>query len=113
MTEQQPTAVLDYDGRRFRAEGSTAVARYRQEGDLVWAEVSGGEVLRGAIAGLRDHTGTLHLGYTIVLATGEVVCGHTVNTPEVAEDGSIRMREAWQRFRPQAATGTSYLDEVS
>jgi hypothetical protein len=104
--------VLDYDGRRFRAVGSTAMAVYRQEGDLVWAEVSGGEVLRGAITGTRDATGTLHLGYTIVLATGEVVCGHTVNTPEVADDGRLRLREVWERFRPQAATGTSYLDEV-
>lgn len=102
----------DYDGRRFRAEGSTAIARYRQEGELVWAEVSGGEVLRGAITGLCDPTGTLHLGYTIVLATGEVVCGHTVNTPEVAEDGRLRLRETWQRFRPEAASGTSYLHEV-
>jgi hypothetical protein len=104
--------VLDYDGRRFRAEGSTAVAVYRQEGDLVWAEVSGGEVRHGAITGLRDATGTLHLGYTIVLATGEVVCGHTVNTPEVADDGRLRIREVWERFRPQAATGISYLEEV-
>jgi len=104
--------MLDYDGRRFRAEGSTAVAAYRQEGDLVWAEVSGGEVLRGAITGLRDATGTLHLGYTIVLATGEVVCGHTVNTPEVADDGRVRLREVWERYRPQAVTGISYLDEV-
>jgi hypothetical protein len=104
--------VLDYDGRRFRAEGSTAVAVYRQEGDLVWAEVTGGEVRRGTITGLRDATGTLHLGYTIVLATGEVVCGHTVNTPEVADDGKLRIREVWERFRPKSATGVSYLEEV-
>lgn len=104
--------MLDYDGRRFRAEGSTAVAVYRQEGDLVWAEVSGGEVLRGAITGLRDAAGTLRLGYTIVLATGEVVCGHTVNTPEVADGGRVRLREEWERFRPHVATGVSYLDEV-
>ncbi len=88
------------------------MAVYRQEGDLVWAEVSGGEVRRGSITGLRDATGTLHLGYTIVLSSGEVVCGHTVNTPEVADDGRVRVREVWQRYRPQVATGVSYLDEV-
>jgi hypothetical protein len=104
--------MLDYDGRRFRAEGSTAVAVYRQDGDLVWAEVSGGEVRRGAITGVRDATGTLHLGYTIVLAGGDVVCGHTVNTPEVGDNGRVRLREVWERYRPQAATGISYLDEV-
>lgn len=104
--------MLDYDGRRFRAAGSTAVAAYRQEGDLVWAEVSGGEVLRGTLIGRRDDAGTLHLGYTIALASGEVVCGHTVNTPEVTGTGGVRLREVWERFRPRSATGTSYLDEV-
>lgn len=105
--------MLNYDGRRFRAPGSTAVAVYRQEGDLVWAEVSGGEVLRGAITGLRDASGTLHMGYTIVLATGEVICGHTVNAPEVTGDGRLRLREEWERYRPRAATGISYLEEVT
>ncbi|MFC3452845.1 hypothetical protein [Amycolatopsis speibonae] len=50
---------------------------------------------------------------TMVLATGEVICGHTVNTPEVAEDGHLRLREVWERYGPHAATGVSYLDEVS
>jgi hypothetical protein len=104
--------VCDYDGRRFRAAGSTAVATYRQEGDLVWAEVSGGEVRRGALLGRRDAAGALHLGYTLVLASGEVVCGHTVNTPEVSDGGGLRMREVWERHRPRSATGTSYLEEV-
>ncbi|MFI9812683.1 hypothetical protein [Saccharothrix variisporea] len=88
------------------------MAVYRQEGDLVWAEVSGGEVLRGSVTGLRDDTGTLHMGYTIVLAGGELVCGRTVNTPEVAADGRVRMREVWQRYHPRPESGTSYLDEV-
>lgn len=104
--------MLDYDGRRFRAEGSTAVAVYRQQGDLVWAEVTGGEALRGAVTGLRDASGRLHMGYTIVLTTGEVICGHTVNTPETTEDGRLRLREEWERFRPRAASGISYLEEV-
>ncbi|MBB5851208.1 hypothetical protein ACFQ05_37935 [Amycolatopsis umgeniensis] len=90
-----------------------AIAEYRQEGDVVWAEFAGGEVRRGSITGTRRENGALHLGYTLVLATGEVICGHTVNTPEVAEDGHLRLREVWERYGPHAATGVSYLDEVS
>jgi hypothetical protein len=105
--------VIDYDGRRFRLAGddAAAVAVYHQDGDVVWAEVAGGTVRRGSLAGVNSD-GTLHLGYTIVLASGEVVCGHTVNTPEVGADGRVRLREAWQRFRPVAASGVSYLDEL-
>lgn len=107
--------MIDYDGRRFRKEGSdgTAIAVYRQEGDVVWAEVSGGEVLRGSVMGRRDPNGTLRLGYTIVLDTGEVICGHTVNTPEITGDGRLRLREVWERYGAHAATGLSYLEEVS
>jgi hypothetical protein len=106
--------VIDYDGRRFRKTGSEAhaVAVYRQDGDVVWAELAGGEVRRGAIAGTQDSDGTLHMGYTLVLATGEVICGRTVNTPEFAGDGRIRLREEWERYGPHAATGVSYLEEV-
>jgi len=107
--------VVDYDGRKFRKPGAgdEPVAAYRQEGDLVWSEFAGGEVLRGSTMGTRRPDGSLHLGYTLVLATGEVICGHTVNTPEVAEDGRFRLREAWERYGPHAATGVSYLEEVT
>ncbi|WET77351.1 hypothetical protein P3102_25095 [Amycolatopsis sp. QT-25] len=107
--------MIDYDGRKFRKAGgdAEAIAVYRQEGDVVWSEFAGGEVRRGSITGAQRENGSLHLGYTLVLATGEVICGHTVNTPEVTEDGHLRLREAWERYGPHAATGVSYLDEVS
>lgn len=106
--------MIDYDGRRFRKTGADAhaIAVYRQDGDVVWAEFAGGEVRRGAIAGTQEANGTLHMGYTMVLATGEVICGHTVNTPEMADDGRLRLREVWERYGPHAATGVSYLEEV-
>jgi hypothetical protein len=105
--------MIDYDGRRFRkADDDTGtIAVYHQDGDAVWGEIAGGEV-RGAIAGTRKPNGTLHLGYTVVLAEGEVVCGHTVNTPELDDSGHVRLREEWERHVPQAATGISYLEEV-
>ena len=107
--------MINYDGRRFRKAGAgdgAAVAVYRQDGDVVWAEFAGGEVRRGSVAGTQKPNGTLHLGYTMVLATGEVICGRTVNTPELADDGRLRLREVWERYGPHAATGISYLEEV-
>lgn len=107
--------MVDYEGRKFRKPGNEteAVAVYHQDGTLVWSEVTGGEVLRGSTVGTRDPDGTLHLGYTLVLAGGEVICGRTVNTPEMAEDGRLRLREVWERYGPHAATGISYIEEVT
>lgn len=106
--------MIDYNGRRFRKPDSDphTVAQYHQEGDLVWADFAGGAVRRGSIAGTRAPDGTLHMGYTMVLTNGEVICGHTVNTPEFTSEGRLRLREEWERYGPHAAAGTSYLDEV-
>lgn len=104
--------MIDYNGRRFGKPGSAAVAVYHQDGDVVWAEFAGGEVRRGAVTGTCGQDGTLHMGYTIVFADGNVVCGRTVNTPEVTESGRLRLHEAWERYGPHAATGVSYIEEV-
>lgn len=104
--------MINYDGRRFRKPGSDTIAVYHQDSDIVWVEFAGGEVRRGSITGTCAPDGTLHLGYTMVLAGGEVVCGRTVNTPEVSENGRIRLREVWERYGPHADTGVSYIEEV-
>ena len=106
--------MINYEGREFRKSGSPdpAVARYRQDGDLVWAEFAGIEVRRGAVIGICGPDGTLRLAYAMVLATGEVISGCTVNIPERETDGRLLLREEWQRYGEHAATGVSYLEEV-
>ncbi|MEU6237362.1 hypothetical protein [Kitasatospora sp. NPDC047058] len=106
---------IDYEGRRFHAPDGDhrTVAVYHQQGDLVWGEVTGGTVQRGWTAGTRQADGTLAMGYTLVLAGGEVVCGRTSNTPSFTPDGRIRLHEQWERYGPHAAHGTSTIEEVA
>ncbi|MHC0429392.1 hypothetical protein ACX6XY_04265 [Streptomyces sp. O3] len=115
-TDRVPTdrVPIDYDGRRFRKidGGDGVIASYRQSGDLVWSEFTGGPVRRGFVGGTRGPDGTLLLGYTLVLTGGEVVTGRTVNTPERGADGRLLLREEWERYGPHAARGVSYLEEV-
>lgn len=106
--------MIDYEGRRFRKSGDTSgtVAVYHQQGDVVWADFSGGDVRCGSIAGIRQSDGTLRLGYSMVLTSGEVICGQSLNTPIATADGRLRLRESWERHGPHACTGVSYLEEV-
>jgi len=106
--------TINYDGRRFRKAGGGdgTTARYRQDGDLVWADFAGGKVRRGTITGTCGPDGTLRLAYTMVLASGEVISGHTVNIPEQVKDGRLVLREQWERYGENAETGISYLEEV-
>ena len=106
--------MISYEGKVFRKAGGGdgTFARYRQDGDLVWADFTGGKVRRGTVTGTCAPDGTLRLAYTMVLETGEVISGQTVNVPEWQPDGSVVLREEWQRFGENAASGVSYLEEV-
>jgi hypothetical protein len=107
--------MINYDGRRFRLAGGGdgTVAHYQQNDDLVWAEFEGGKVRRGTVTGTCGPDGTLRLAYTMVLTSGEVIAGSTVNTPERQPDGRLILREEWERYGGNAARGISYLEEVT
>ncbi|ADG76498.1 conserved hypothetical protein [Cellulomonas flavigena DSM 20109] len=106
--------MIDYEGRVFRRAGGAdaARARYHQSGRHVWAHVEGGPVVVGTLAGQCDDDGKLSLAYALALGTGVVVAGRTTNVPEVRADGSVVLREEWQRSSPDVSCGVSYLEEV-
>jgi hypothetical protein len=108
--------TIQYDDRRFRVAdvtgGEAPEAHYHQDGDLVWAEFAGGKVRRGSLAGTCAPDGVLRLAYCMVLETGDLVSGRCVSTPTLLDDGRIRLAEAWQRYSPRVAAGTSYLEEA-
>jgi hypothetical protein len=109
--------MIDYDGRKFSPAGHDAgdapVASYRQRGDLLWADFSGGRVRKGSLTGVCRPDDTLEFSYTMVLVDGSLVTGYCESTPELLPDGRVRLHERWQRYRPEAATGVSQLDEIA
>jgi hypothetical protein len=108
--------VIDYNGRRFRStahgDAEAALALYRQDGDLVWADFAGGNVRRGSLTGVCASDGTLEFAYTMVLTGGDVVAGRCRSTPEVLDDGRIRLQETWERYGAHAASGVSTIEEA-
>jgi hypothetical protein len=111
--------MIDFNGKRFSpagdeeaGEGDRPVASYRQRGDLLWADFSGGSVRRGSLTGVCRPDEVLEFTYTMVLADGSVLAGHCESTPELLPDGRIRLHERWERYGPHAASGVSLLDEV-
>ena len=106
--------MMNYEGKLFQKVGANdgVLSRYRQDGDLVWAEFTGGRVRRGTVNGTCATDGTLRLAYTMVLDSGEVISGYTVNVPQSRPDGRLVLREQWERYGDNADSGVSYLEEV-
>jgi hypothetical protein len=108
--------MINYDGRRFRKVSSdpdAPVTLYRQKDDLIWAELTGGGVRLGSLTGKCAEDGTITMAYTMVLRSGAVISGHSVNTPEFLPDGRIRLNEKWERYGEHAERGTSSIVEVA
>ncbi len=104
---------VNYHGRVFRPAGDPANAargRYFQDGDLVWAEFSGGDLRTGRLVGRCAPDGTIDGGYCQVHADGAVVAGRLRSTPEVLVDGRIMLTENWQRA--DGSSGQSRIEEV-
>ncbi len=108
--------MINYEGRRFRASHGCAeeatIAVYHQDGDLLWGEFSGGHARRGSLTGRCAPDGTLDFAYTMVLRDGAVISGHCVSTPEVLDDGRIRLHEKFERYGRHAVRGFSQIEEI-
>ena len=118
MSTGSIAVTINYDGRRFSPDDGVPgeknrVALYRQDGDLLWGEFSGGAARRGSLAGTCAADGTLDFAYCMVLDGGEVVSGRCHSTPTVLPDGRIRLHEEWERYGPAGSRGVSAIVELA
>jgi hypothetical protein len=108
---------MDYEGRRFRSvdDGSEPAADrpvglYHQDGDLVWADISGGTIRAGRLMGTCRADGTIDSAYCLVTTAGEAVAGACVSTPTMLPDGRVRLAEHWRRL--DGSSGVSHIEEI-
>lgn len=96
--------------------GSDTTFHYHQEGNIVWAEYSGGSVVRGTlIATVREGAeveGTLDMRYQHVNKEGGLMTGRCISVPEVLEDGRLRLHETWEWTSGDRSRGESVVEEV-
>lgn len=113
-------AGLNYNGRIFRSCSNTAEGevdarttfRYRQQGDIVWAEYAGGKIRFGQLIGMVLPDGKLELRYQHVNEAGELMTGLCLSTPTVLPDGRLRLYESWQWTCGDRASGESVIEEI-
>ena len=92
--------------------GAEKTFRYRQKGDLVWAEYEGGNVVFGALVAKCGKNGVLDMRYQHLNSVGELMTGVCISTPEILPDGRIRLHEKWRWTCGDLSKGSSVIEEI-
>ncbi len=111
--------MINYDKKEFIAKensengevSSYTVFKYFQKENILWAEYSGGEILKGHIIGVVLKNGDLDFHYQHINKLGQVRIGKCHSTPEILDTGKIQLFEQWQWLNGDKSRGTSILIE--
>ena len=111
---------INYNGRRFRPVSNTdngetsaeTVFDYRQADNVLTSTYAGGRIRSGHLIGLVGADGCIDMRYHQVNDRGELMTGICRSTPEVLDNGKIRLHEEWQWTSGDESRGSSVLDEL-
>lgn len=111
---------MNYNNKRFRPvqnskNGETSektIFEYKQTGNILTSEYKGGQIVKGHLIGLVDENGHIEMRYHQVNVKGELMTGVCHSTPELHENGKIRLYENWQWTSGDKSSGKSILEEI-
>ena len=111
---------MNYNDKKFRPISNTengetsseTLFHYKQVGNILTSEYSGGKIKNGHLIGLVDATGKIEMRYHQVNNQDELMTGICISTPEILENGKIRLHENWEWTSGDQSKGSSIIEEV-
>jgi hypothetical protein len=111
---------MNYNDKIFRPisnseNGETSedtIFHYKQTGQILTCEYSGGQIMKGHLIGLVDENGFIKMAYHQINNKLQIMTGTCDSKPEILEDGKIRLHEIWQWTSGDKSIGQSILEEV-
>jgi len=111
--------MINYNNKSFRPisnseNGETSnetVFHYKQTGNILSSEYSGGKIKYGHLIGLVDANGTIEMRYHQVNDKDELMTGICFSKPEILANGKIRLYESWEWTSGDQSKGESIIDE--
>jgi hypothetical protein len=111
--------MIDYNKKIFRPisnseNGETSnetVFIYKQIGNILTSEYSGGKIRKGHLIGLVDANGNIDMRYHQVNNKDVIMTGMCKSRPEILENGKIRLHESWQWTSGDKSKGQSIIEE--
>ena len=111
---------ITYHNKQFRSisnsengevDGKT-IFHYMQDGDIVCATYQGGGIRLGSLIAKVGSDGKLDMRYQHININEKIMTGTCRSTPELLEDGRIRLKEKWQWTCGDCAEGESVIEEI-
>ncbi|WP_179134089.1 n-acetylglutamate synthase [Halobacillus massiliensis] len=112
--------MINYHNRKFISVQNTqngevsskTYFHYFQEGQILYADYEGGEIVKGKLIGIVKEDNTLEFRYNHINTSNEIRGGKCISTPVIKNDGSIELHERWQWLDEEQTEGESIIKEV-
>ena len=92
--------------------GEDTLFYYSQNEALIWADYSGGKVVKGHLIGKQLQNGEFDFVYHHINNHGQIKIGKCISKATLLNDGRIKLFEKWQWLCDDMSSGTSELVEV-
>lgn len=111
--------MINYHNKLFKPvmnseNGETSgetLFHYTQHGNILTAVYSGGRIRYGHLIGLVDEHGNIDMRYHQVNDKGELMTGICKSSPEILQNGKIRLHETWEWTSGDRSKGQSIMEE--
>jgi GNAT superfamily N-acetyltransferase len=115
----QATTAISYSGKSFIPKANTAngetdnrtIFSYHQKGDIISAEYSGGDIIKGHLLGTAEQNGELDFHYQHININKQVRIGKCHSVPHILDSGKLELHEEWQWLNGDKSSGVSVVVE--
>jgi len=112
--------MINLDGKVFIAVsnssngevGEDTLFYYYQNDNIISAEYSGGDIIKGNLIGKQLPSGEFDFVYHHINVDGELKVGKCISKAEYTDDNKIILYETWQWLSGDMSEGKSELIEV-
>lgn len=112
--------MINYHNKIFKPVSNTengetsdeTIFYYKQTGNILTAEYSGGKIKYGHLIGIVDENGNIDMRYHQVNEKGALMTGICQSKPEILDNGKIRLHETWEWTSGDRSKGQSIIEEL-
>jgi hypothetical protein len=111
---------INYNNKKFKPVQNTengetsaeTIFEYKQEGNILTSEYSGGQIQKGHLIGMVDDAGNIEMRYHQINTKNELMTGVCTSKPEILPNGKIRLHETWEWTSGDKSKGKSIIEEI-